>query len=458
MEGVDAPSFLLDRVRASGMPVMKNRSKTFSIITFGCKLNQYESECIRESLEKMEWTYREFDEGADYFIINSCTVTGKSDSRCRNAVRRARRSIPDAKIVVTGCYAETQPDSLEIMSEVDLVIGNDEKASIPRILDSLAGTGGFDTRETPDPLIDEFRGHSRAFVKVQEGCNASCTYCIVPAARGRSRSIPREKVVSQIERLAGNGYSEIVLTGIHIGRYGYDIEGGIDLAGLIESILSNVDGIRIRLSSIEINEVSDRLLEVMSSTGRVAPHLHIPLQSGDDRILEAMGRPYDVASFARRIEHIAGVSEVLGLGTDCIVGFPGETDSQFRNTYDLVKRLPFTYLHVFNYSKRPGTPAAAMPNQVPPETRKARSRRLIKLGKQKRISFMKSLIGRREPALVQGPSYQFSRFSIAITGNYCEVHIKRNAELSGKLLPVTISHYSRGRLYGLAGCSVMGEG
>ena len=431
--------------------VMKNRSRTFSIITFGCKLNQYESECIRETLEKMAWTYREFDEGAEYFIINSCTVTGKSDSRCRNAVRRARRAIPDSKIIVTGCYAETQGDRLESMSEVDLVIGNDEKNSIPGILGSMAGTNGGEHCKDPDPLIEEFRGHSRAFIKVQEGCNASCTYCIVPIARGRSRSIPSERVKSQIERLTANGYSEIVLTGIHIGRYGYDIEGETDLAGLIESILTKVDKVRIRLSSIEINEVTDRLLELISSTERIAPHLHIPLQSGDDTILEAMDRPYDTAFFERRIEHISSVSDRLGLGTDCIVGFPGETDTQFRNTLEFVKRLPFTYLHVFNYSKRPGTAAATMPDQILPEIRKARSKRLIKLGKRKRISFMKSLIGRTEPALVQGPPHQFSRFSIALTGNYCEVHIKRSAELSGKLLPVTISHYSRGRLYGIAG-------
>ncbi len=430
---------------------MKTRSRTFSIITFGCKLNQYESECIRESLEKMGWTFREFDEGAEYFIINSCTVTGKSDSRCRNAVRRARRSIPDSKIIVTGCYAETQPERLEIMNEVDLVIGNEGKDSIPSILCRIAGDGVSEHGNEPDPLIGEFRGHSRAFIKVQEGCNASCTYCIVPIARGRSRSIPSGRVKSQVERLAGNGYSEIVLTGIHIGRYGYDIEGETDLAGLIESILGEIDGVRIRLSSIEINEVSDGLLELISSTERIAPHLHIPLQSGDDTVLKAMCRPYDTALFERKIERISSVSDRLGLGTDCIVGFPGETDGQFRNTYEMVNRLPFTYLHVFNYSKRPGTPAASMSGQIHPEVRKARSKRLIKLGKKKRLSFMKSLIGRTEPALVQGPPHQFSRFSIALAGNYCEVHIKRNADLSGKLLPVTISHYSRGRLYGITG-------
>jgi threonylcarbamoyladenosine tRNA methylthiotransferase MtaB len=272
------------------------------------------------------------------------------------------------------------------MNEVDLVIGNEGKDSIPSILCRIAGDGVSEHDNESDPLIGEFRGHSRAFIKVQEGCNASCTYCIVPIARGRSRSIPSERVKSQVERLAGNGYSEIVLTGIHIGRYGYDMEGETDLAGLIESILGEIDGIRIRLSSIEINEVSDGLLELISSTERIAPHLHIPLQSGDDTVLKTMGRPYDTALFERKIERISSVSDRLGLGTDCIVGFPGETDGQFRNTYEMVNRLPFTYLHVFNYSKRPGTPAASMSSQIHPEVRKARSRRLIKLGKKKRLS------------------------------------------------------------------------
>jgi threonylcarbamoyladenosine tRNA methylthiotransferase MtaB len=430
------------------MQVMKPGNKTFSIITFGCKLNQYESECIRESLESKDWTYREFDEGADYFIINSCTVTGKSDSRCRNAVRRARRSMPEAKIIVTGCYAETQADRLEKMDEVDIVIGNEEKGSIPSLLDRMEGNVEGKDDHCAETMIKEFRGHSRAFIKVQDGCNASCAYCIVPVARGKSRSVPPELIRGQILKLVESGYSEVVLTGIHIGRYGYDLKGRLDLAGLIESILLDIDLVRIRLSSIEINEVSDALLELIASTDRIAPHLHIPLQSGDDDILKAMGRPYDTESFANRIDRISKTAKNFGLGTDCIVGFPGETDEQFKHTYEFVKRMPFTYLHVFNYSKRPGTIAAKMPNQVPPEKRKSRSKRLIRLGKKKRTAFMKSLIGRVENALVQGPANQYSRFSLALTGSYAEVYIKRDEELSGRLLPVMISHYSRGRLYG----------
>jgi threonylcarbamoyladenosine tRNA methylthiotransferase MtaB len=421
--------------------------KTFSIVTFGCKLNQYESECIRQSLEGMHWTYKRFEDGADYFIINSCTVTGKSDSRCRNAVRRARRMLPEAKIIVTGCYAQTQPQRLEAMEEVDMVIGNGEKQSIPQILSGMQGIGVGEPKAAH--YIDQFLGHSRAFIKVQEGCNAACTYCIIPSARGASRSVPPDEIMGQVERLVGNGYREIVLTGIHIGRYGRDIGLKMDLARLIEMLLDQTEGIRIRLSSIEINEVSDALLELISSNERVAPHLHIPLQSGDDSLLAAMNRPYGSDYFRRRIGEISEVREAMAIGTDVIVGFPGETEENFGNTQRLLREMPFTYLHVFGFSKRPGTPAADMPHQVHPEVRKRRSRKLIALGKRKRIDFMKSRIGQTELSLVQGSAHRFSRFSIALSGTYCEVLIKRETDISGSLLPVRITHYSRGRLYGV---------
>ncbi len=421
--------------------------KTFSIITFGCKLNQYESECIRQSLEDMNWTYRPFEEGADCFIINSCTVTGKSDSRCRNAIRRARRMMPGARIIVTGCYAETQPEALEAMDEVDLVLGNVEKKRIPSIL----GGGGEGEGAAKDPLrrgIDSFLDHSRAFIKVQEGCNAGCTYCVIPLARGPSRSTPPVEVIDQVKRLEDNGYREIVLTGIHIGRYGLDLEKRMDLAELIGQLLDNTDSVRFRLSSIEINEVSDRLLGLVDSSERVASHLHIPLQSGDDTILGLMKRPYDRSFFEGRIGRVTKKNGRMALGTDVIVGFPGETEERFENTYHFVKEMPFTYLHVFKYSKRPGSEAALIPGQVHPEAAKRRSRKLINLGKRKRTEFMKAHIGSTELSLVQGPPHRYSKFTAALTGTYCEVMIARDERIRNMMLPVRITHYSRGRLYG----------
>ena len=426
----------------------KVQERTFSIITFGCKLNQYESECIRQSLEEMNWIYRPFEEGADWFIINSCTVTGKSDSRCRNAVRRARRMMPDAKIVVTGCYAETQPEALEEMDEVDLILGNEDKNNIPAILAGEQGDAVCKVKRTFG-LIDEFRDHSRAFIKVQEGCNADCTYCIIPRARGPSRSTPAADVLDQVNRLVKNGYREIVLTGIHVGRYGADFEDRIDLSGLIEHLLEFTENVRFRISSIEINEVTDRLVGLVASSDRIASHLHIPLQSGDNETLKRMKRPYDTTSYEHRIKHIMKMDGRMALGTDIIVGFPGETDERFSNTYRFVKEMPFTYLHVFSYSKRPGTAAALMSGEVHPDVKKARSRKLINLGKRKRTGFMKGLVGETELVLVQGQVHRSSKFSVALTGTYCEVMIPHDEGSINTMLPVRVTHYSRGRLYGM---------
>ena len=431
--------------------------KTFSIITLGCKLNQYESECIREGLVRRGWIYHRPDGGADYFIINSCTVTGKTDSRCRNAIRKAKRVSPNATIVITGCYAETQPDFLGDMDEVDYVIGNEHKGRLPAIIIMIeAGRKDgqrFDiallanSPPEEDLLINGFLDHSRPFVKIQEGCDNGCTYCIIPAARGPSRSVPQETVVRQVKLLERNGYREIVLAGTHIGRYGRDLESG-NLETLVSTLLGACPGIRLRLSSIEVTEVTPGLLDIIRQTNRFAPHLHIPLQSGDDAILESMNRSYGAADFSRKVHEVSAAREGISIGTDIIVGFPGETEESFKRTYALVRDLPLTYFHVFSFSTRPGTPAARMPDQCKPETKKRRSRKLIRLGKRKKFAFLRSRVGSRQYALIQGPAHRSSRFSRSITGNYCEVFLKCRSEITGKIVPVTITHYSRGRLYG----------
>ncbi|MCK4236505.1 MAG: tRNA (N(6)-L-threonylcarbamoyladenosine(37)-C(2))-methylthiotransferase MtaB, partial [Candidatus Krumholzibacteria bacterium] len=421
----------------------KDTRKTFSITTLGCKLNQYESECIRQSLVRRDWIYCRFEEKANFYIINSCTVTGKSDSRCRNAVRRARRISPDATIIVTGCYAETQPEKLEEMHETDLVLGNSFKESIPLIMERIVegkavgmsnNNSLFVKNGAGTPMeIDNFLDHSRAFIKIQEGCNASCSYCIIPRARGKSRSVPAEAVTRQVKILADNGYNEIVLTGIHIGQYGMDLDSGIGLTYLIETLLGQTKDLRIRLSSIEVNEVTDGLIELIKRTDRVASHIHIPLQSGDNNILSAMNRRYSAEFFRGKIEEIASAGKSIAIGTDIIVGFPGETEENFRNTYDLVRELPLSYFHVFSFSPRPGTGASTMNNNVHPDLKKRRSKKLIRLGKAKKREFMKSCIGTIELALIQGHMHRFSKFSRSLTGNYCEIFVKCPSNLTGKL-------------------------
>jgi len=429
-----------------------NGSRTFSITTLGCKLNQYESECIRQDLLRRNWEYRSFGEKAEFCIINTCTVTGKTDARCRNAVRRARRSSPDATIIVTGCYAETQPDSIEAMEEADMVVGNSGKDSIPSIMDDISRgktPGGSSGRPGEGRVqIDEFLDHSRAFIKIQEGCDSSCSYCIIPLARGGSRSVEPGLVLDQVKRLERNGIEELVLTGIHIGRYGRDIGGGIGLDDLLEMLLENTREMRFRLSSIEMNEVTGRMIGTIGSTHRLAPHLHIPLQSGDDSMLEAMKRPYDGAAFSEKVMKVHDGIESVSIGTDVIVGFPGETEEAFENTRNLIDSLPLTYLHVFSFSRRPGTCAFDMPDQIDPGTKKSRSRKLIRLGRRKKRRFMISRTGKTEYALIQGRPRRYSRFVNALTGTYCEVSVDCDESLSGSLRPVTITHYSRGRLYG----------
>jgi len=422
---------------------------TFSISTLGCKLNQYESECIRQALVERDWEFRPFGDTADYYIINTCTVTGRTDSRCRNAIRRARKAAPGATIIVTGCYAETQTAALERMPETDILIDNAGKKDLVGTLEELAGR--IAPEEGKNYEIAEFHEHSRAFIKVQEGCDSSCTYCIIPRARGKSRSVPLDRVLSQVKRLADNGIEEIVLTGIHIGRYGRDLDESLTIDSLIETVISETEYLRIRLSSIEVNEVSDHLLRIMASNERLAAHLHIPLQSGDDRILESMNRPYDTSFFRDRIEKAREISGAISIGTDIITGFPGEDDASFRRTYDFVRSLPLTYFHVFGFSRRPGTPAGTMSSQVEPETRKRRSRKLIRLGKEKKYDFMRSRTGTRELSIIQGKAKRYSRFSTALTGSYCEVYVDCPPVLDGKLMPVDITHYSRGSLYGRIG-------
>jgi threonylcarbamoyladenosine tRNA methylthiotransferase MtaB len=438
-----------------------NRSameKTFSTITIGCKLNQFETEWIRESLIRRNWRFRRFEDGASFCIINSCTVTARSDARCRKAARRAKRTNPCSFVVVTGCYAETQRESLEGMKDVDLVIGNGEKSSIPAIIDAIAERERGDlpadrgaiarSGKSEQAEIDRFLDHTRAFVKVQEGCNASCSYCIVPRARGASRSVPVAAILEQVAILQESGYHELVLSGVHIGRYGADLDPPDTLADLVETILERTSALRVRLSSIEMNEVTPRLIDLLRATDRLAPHLHIPLQSGDDHILEAMNRSYRASGFRSKIEEIACARNGIAIGTDIIVGFPGETEAGFENTFELVRDLPMSYFHVFGFSPRPQTPAAAMEGAVSPEEKRARSGRLIALGNSKKRAFLESQVGSPQLALVQRPPHRRSSFVRSLTGTYCEVLLPKEIGAPGSLVPVRVNRFHGGILYG----------
>ncbi|MBD3178564.1 MAG: tRNA (N(6)-L-threonylcarbamoyladenosine(37)-C(2))-methylthiotransferase MtaB, partial [Candidatus Latescibacteria bacterium] len=423
------------------------------------KLNQYESECIRRRIEKSGLNYSMPEEGADFCIINTCTVTAKTDARCRNAIRRAKRANPDSVIIVTGCQVEISPRELEGMQEVDFIIPNAQKG---RISELIAGILNNPTEKKTDPeliigsqpdteeeRIGRFSNHARAFIKIQNGCNAFCSYCIIPYARGRSRSLPPDRIIDQVRKLASNGYQEIILTGIHIGRYGEECSYEIGITGLLELILKKTGGTRIRLSSIEPNEVDMELIELASSTERIAPHFHIPLQSGDDHILDKMNRRYRREYFREQVYRIHNNIPDVSIGTDIIVGFPGEKESHFENTRNFLDTLdPVNYFHVFSYSDRPGTRASEMGGKVDPAEKKRRSSILIEMGKKKKNDFIKSQEGKNRLAVVlekDGERYGFYR---AITGNYCNMTVRSGPENMRKLVPVRIDRMEGKELLG----------
>lgn len=382
-------------------------TRRFIIKTLGCKVNQVESENIISGLEKRGWRYEKSGHRVDVCIINTCTVTGKAAMQSRQAVRQCIRSHPDALVIVTGCHAQTDPEDVKGIKGVHLIIGNSHK---DKILDIITAPG---RRSSPPP--DEthiIRGdisktrvffplstgipgnRTRPFIKIQDGCNTFCTYCIVPFARGRSRSMPESRVLEQVQRIHQAGYHEAVLTGIHLGTYGEDLIPGSTLSKLLQKIINATSLPRIRLSSIEPKELSTDIIRLAENSPRLCRHFHIPLQSGDNDILKKMNRPYTREEYKRLIFDIRSHIPDCGIGADVLVGFPGETETAFRNTRNLISELPITYLHVFPFSPRKGTSAFCLPNRVPPEIIKKRCRDLRMLGYRKKEKFYESLVGK----------------------------------------------------------------
>ena len=382
---------------------------TFAIATLGCKVNQFESEALTFSLEQHGYRFIPFGQPADITIINTCTVTHRADFQSRQMIRRALRSNPSSLLIVTGCYVQVEPDTLAEILGVTYLIGNREKG---RILDLLSKMEQGElpriqiadireeTRFTEIPL-HTFHHHTRAFLKIQDGCNGTCSYCIVPRARGRSRSLSPGRVLQELRTLKERGFKEVVLTGIHMGAYGLDLTPPSSLETLLNRLECSETPDRIRLSSIEPGDFSPGLVSVLSQSTKVCPHLHIPIQSGNDAILTGMNRDYN-SSFVRNLiqELHERIAEVC-IGADVIVGFPGETEGQFKQTQELIEMLPLSYLHVFPFSRRKGTPASQFAQQVDSATIKTRAEILRGLGKQKRQAFDHQFLNRELPVLVE---------------------------------------------------------
>ncbi len=418
----------------------------FHIITLGCKVNQCESASFERELVSSGWTPAESGQDAHVVIINTCTVTHNASAQSRQAIRQAIKANPSALIIVTGCYAQVYPQDISKIEGVHIIAGNTMKHKLTTLIRNSNLWG------SPEMLIGEFNHgvpfypetppytstRTRAFLKIQDGCDSFCSYCIVPYARGPARSMPLKKVISILKSLANEGYKEVVITGIHLGRYGKDMEDGTSLKNLLKEIEKHRLPIRIRLSSLEPQEIDRELIEMVANTEWLCPHFHIPLQSGDNHILSLMNRRYKREDFIALILSIRKIMPYAAIGVDVMAGFPGESDSAFENTLNLLKGLPISYLHVFPYSPREGTPAEKFPSKVSPEIIKKRTSILRKLGKQKRDEFSISCIDLELEVLSLGAHDKFPGYSKGLSDNYLSIIFPSNRPLENTLLKIHI--------------------
>ncbi|MGQ9499003.1 MAG: tRNA (N(6)-L-threonylcarbamoyladenosine(37)-C(2))-methylthiotransferase MtaB [Dissulfurimicrobium sp.] len=424
------------------------------IYTLGCKVNQFESASIAESLEEKGAQIVSFHESADLYIINTCAVTAKAASQSRQALRRARRTNPEARLIATGCYVQIGVQELmDTMPRTLCLVGNDQKYAIPDI--ALKDLGCLEVyvgdisrvKEIAPFFIKTPFERTRAFVRIQDGCNAFCSYCIVPYTRGRSRSLEPVSVYKQVAVLARSGVKEMVLTGIHIGLYGRDLSVGTTLLGLLQELCRQFPDIRFRLSSIEPTEVNDEMISWAASTPNFCHHWHISLQSGSSKVLAAMNRHYSPERFARLIMDIKTLMPDAAIGTDILVGFPVEDETEFLKTLSLLEELPITYVHAFPFSKRPGTLASAMKDIVTHEEKARRIGMVRALGEKKRRQFWTSQLGKTFNCLIEQKTGSDGLWH-GFTENYIPVSIKNETQegLRNMLLPVRLEKIAGGKV------------
>ncbi|HEU4683404.1 MAG TPA: tRNA (N(6)-L-threonylcarbamoyladenosine(37)-C(2))-methylthiotransferase MtaB [Nitrospira sp.] len=421
--------------------------KRASLHTIGCRLNQAETAALESRLRKAGYEIVDLGEPTDLLVLNSCSVTEDAERTCRYLIRKTLRQSPEAFVAVTGCYAQTGVHELRKIPGIDLIVGNQFKEDLPSFLPASThlkkapaaevlysrsiDRGDFVTAEYGEP------DSTRVPVKIQDGCNVMCSFCLIPFARGRERSRVVEDVLQEARALVARGYREVVLTGVNVGQYR---QGGRDLLALIRE-LELVGGLdRIRISSIEPTTVTDGLLAHMGASAKLCPYLHIPLQSGDDKVLTAMNRPYGVAEYVRLIERAVRWIPDLGLGTDLMVGFPGESEEAFQKTLSLAQDLPFAYFHVFPYSPRPGTAALKLPHPVPAGVTLERTKRLSECARVKRMAFAERYLGSTVPVLFE--SGRIDGFQVGTTPNFLRVAVPCSSELTNTIRPVVLSGLS----------------
>jgi len=405
-----------------------------ALFTVGCKLNQYETEWMGESLEKAGFRRVGFSEQADLYIINTCTVTAQSDYSSRQAIYRVFRRSPGSKIAVVGCYSEIEPVLLNKLPGVSLVLGNEEKNRIGEVILERLYSETSEMDEQKNRIAGRFK-HTRALVKIQNGCNESCAYCIVPRARGKERSRDGNEIVEEIKGLRDKGFMEAVLTGVHIGKYSQD---GMNLTALLKKILSETQVERIRLSSIEPKELDKELIELLSQEKRLCRHLHLPLQAGSNKILKRMRRNYTVEEYRDLIQEVFDKIEGETLGADVMVGFPGESEKDFERTCEFVFSSPLSYLHVFSYSDRRGTLASQMKDKLTPQVIHKRSEILHQIGKEKWEKHLDTFAGEQMDILVESNRDKSSGRLIGLTDNYIRILVDGDERLKNKIFPVKV--------------------
>jgi len=411
--------------------------------TLGCKINQFETDTLIGLFKRAGYAVVDFDAFADVYVINTCSVTHLGERKSRQLIRRAVRRNPEAVIAVTGCYAQTAADTVASIPGVSLIIGTQQRERIVELVQQAKPLGDplntvadiMAAREFEDiPLYDN-PGRTRAFLKIQEGCESFCSYCIIPYARGPLRSRTPDSVLSEVRKLVDAGFSEVVLTGIHLGAYGQDLPQKTDLAAIVEKVLA-VEGLqRLRLGSVEPNEITTELVELMLHNPIFCHHLHIPLQSGHDDILRAMNRRYTTDEYRKLVQYLRFKIPDIAVSTDLIVGFPGESDAHFAHICHYIDELELSRIHVFPFSARRGTPAAGMPNQVAAGVKEFRSKRLIALAAEKERIFAAGFTGRIMPVLFEQADEEWAE---GLTGNYIRVFAPAKHTVLGRILPVRL--------------------
>lgn len=413
--------------------------------TLGCKVNQYETEAMGELFQKSGYEIVDSESRADIYVVNTCTVTNLGDRKSRQFIRRSKKINPEAIIAVVGCYAQTSPDEVLSIEGVNIILGTNDRNKIVDYVENIqvenekinAVEDIMQIKEFEEMTIGEIKGKTRAFLKIQEGCNQYCTYCIIPYARGPIRSRRLEDIIKEVERLAKNEFKEVVLTGIHVASYGKDVEG-TSLLDVIREV-HKIDGIeRIRLSSIEPTVATEEFILEISKLEKVCPHFHLSLQSGCDETLERMNRKYRTEEYRKIVERLRRYMPDLSITTDVMVGFPGETDEEFDNTYHFVKEIGFSQIHVFKYSPRKGTPAAKYENQVSSDIKNKRSEKLLKLAQESTIEYNEKFIGKTKSVLFETPSDLLSGYFEGLTDNYIRVFCKTQKQVEGRLLHVCL--------------------